>query len=371
MKKALKNILIVCIAVSCAFCMHLTVSAEPGGGIFGNVSIEDLSQMIQDLFTKPTDPDETETTTDPNVTTDPNATTDPNVTTDPVNNSGTGSVTTSTTEFTTVYVPNNGGNTYPTQPMPTTTEPAGDENEPTSFDYEGSLSDWLEADSAVIIVQRPSETYTIDGLYVNNEDDSSDSGFSWMHIAIVAAAIMFIILFALVVSLIVRRKRDDGGDDGYVDDHTQEDDDTPKGPVPVEVMTAERIAELLGSAKKAQNGYDSESSIRNAILMEQLTQSYSDPLIRKYTDEPVRMSPIANINENDNVSAADILKATDSMLDDITGNEKYASDVSGVSFLDDDIDNILENTETKVCPECNSPVSSSDIFCHSCGAYVG
>ena len=367
MKKALKNILIVCIAVTCAFCMHFTVSAEPGGGLFGDVSIDDLQQMIQDLFNKTTTPDENNTTTAP--TTVPDVTTDPNVTTDPVNNSGTGTITTETTESPNNYVPNNGGNTYPIQPMPQNTEPAGDEEE-TSFDYEGSLSGWLEADSAAVIVQNPGETYTIGGLIVNNGGNNGNNGVSWQQIALIAVAVMFVILAALVVSLIIQKKKNDDNEN-TVPVENNEDDDAPKGPVAVEVMTSERIAELLGSSKKAQNGYGSENSVRTAILLDQLTQSYSDPLIRKYTEEPVRMSPIASINENDDVSAADILKATDSMLDDITGNEKYAADVSDVSFLDEDIDSILENTETKFCPECNSPVSSSDVFCHSCGAYVG
>lgn len=366
MKKALKNILIVCVAAACALCMHLTVIAAPGD-LFGNVNIDDLQQMIQDLFNPTTQPDENNTTAAP--TTDPNATTDSNATTDPVNNSGTGTITTETTESPNNYVPNNGGNTYPVQPQPQVTEPAGDEEE-TSFDYNGSLSDWLEADSAAVIVQQPGETYTIGGLVMNNGGNNGNNGVSWQQIALIAVAVMFVILAALVVSLIIQKKRNDANDDVTSVDEN-EDDDAPKGPVEVEVMTSERIAELLGSAKKAQNGYGSENSIRNAILLDQLTQSYSDPLIRKYTDEPVRMSPIASINENDDVSAADILKATESMLDDIAGNEKYAADISEVSFLDDNIDNILENTETKICPECNSPVSSSDVFCHSCGAYVG
>ena len=138
-------------------------------------------------------------------------------------------------------------------------------------------------------------------------------------------------------------------------------------------MTAERIAELLGSGRNAAKyvSADNDSLYKNAALMEQLAQTYSDPLIRKYTDEPVRMSPIAKLNENEDISAADILKATESMLDDIAGKEKYASDISGVDFLDKNIDELLENTETKICPDCNSPVSSSDVFCHSCGAYVG
>ncbi len=366
MKKALKNILIVCIAVTCALCMHLTVSAEPGGGLLGDFNISDLEQIIKDHFNKTTQPDENNTTAP---TTVPDVTTDPNATTDPVNNSGTGSLTTETTQSTNNYVPNNGGNTYPTQPMPQNTEPAGDEEE-TSFDYDGSLSGWLEADSAAVIVQQPGETYTIGGLVVNNGENNGNNGVSWQQIALIAVAVMFVILAALVVALVIQKKKNDSEDE-YVSSDNAEDDDAPKGPVAVEVMTSERIAELLGSAKRAQSGYGSESSVKSAILLDQLTQSYSDPLIRKYTEEPVRMSPIASISENDDISAADILKATDSMLDDITGNEKYASDVSDVSFLDDDIDSILENTETKICPECNSPVSSSDVFCHSCGAYVG
>ena len=164
------------------------------------------------------------------------------------------------------------------------------------------------------------------------------------------------------------------------------------GPVPVEVMTPERIAELLGSAPNSnRNGYynhsvaqpqpsfdmnnmsgaESAAAIKAAILMSQMSQSYSDPLIRKYTEEPVMFSPVSKMNPEDGLTGAQILEATDSMLFDITGNEKYASDIRGIRVPDEDIESMLNNTETKICPECKSPVASGDIFCHSCGAYVG
>ena len=71
-------------------------------------------------------------------------------------------------------------------------------------------------------------------------------------------------------------------------------------------------------------------------------------------------------------TGAQILEATDSMLSDITGNEKYASDISGLHVSTDNIDDILaEDAPAKVCPECQNPVPAGDVFCHACGAYVG
>ena len=162
MKKCLKKILIIAMAVACACSVHITVNAEetvPNN--WG--SIEDLiNQLIGKL-----DPDAT--TTAPETTTqDPNATTtaDQNTTTtnDPVNNTVTGTVTTTapSTAYPTVDINNsnnnnnnsNNNNDYNvgelTTAAPLTTEPFGEEDR-----SNGSLSDLLEQDSAAIIIQAP------------------------------------------------------------------------------------------------------------------------------------------------------------------------------------------------------------------------
>lgn len=375
MKRSLRKILIIAMAIVCACSIHITVSAQPSiGEGLGNIFEDWINSMLTSLNPDNTtnqNPDDTTATTE-----NPNNTTDPNATTDPVNNSGTGTVPSSTE--TTLNNPQNNyqPNTLPTQL--TTEEPAGDE-EDSSFSYESSLSDLLEEDSAAIIVQTPTENFTIGGLVVNN--GGNDDGFAWQQIVLIAAAVLFVILAALVIALLVQRgkKSDDKDYDGVRSDPDSETD-TPTGPVPVEVVTPERIAELLGTAVAGQRrsgvsadgltSEDSAAAIKAAALMGQL-DSYSDPLIRKYTEEPVRFSPISQMNVDGDISAAEILEATDSMLDDITGNEKYASDTSGLDVPDAELDAILNDTKTKTCPECNAPVPSGDVFCHSCGAYVG
>lgn len=373
MKRILKRILIMTMAVVCVLSMQLNVSAAPSigeglGGLFEDLINDMMNNLNPNNTTNPQDT--TATTETPNDTT-----TDPNVTNNPINNSGTGTLP-SSTETTqdnnqNVYQPN----TMPTQV--TTTEPAGDVEE-SSFSYESSLSDLLEEDSAAIIVQNPTESYTIGGLVVNN--GGGNNGLEWQQIVLIAAAVLFVILAALIIALLVQRGKK-SNDDRYegISTESDSDPDVPSGPVPVEVVTPERIAELLGAApgKKASGGIDfdglssdeSAAAIKSAALMGQLG-SYSDPLIRKYTDEPVRFSPISQMSV-DGVSAADILEATDSLLDDITGNEKYAADTRGLDVFDGDLDAMLSDTKTKICPECNAPVSSGDVFCHSCGAYVG
>lgn len=368
MKRILRRILIIAMAVVCACSIQLNVSAAPLEDMFGDIIKDILTSLNPNNTTNP--PDTTATTENPDDTT-----TDPNATSNPINNSGTGTVP-SSTETT----QNNNQNTYQPNTMPTqltTAEPAGDE-EDSSFFYESSLSDLLEEDSAAIIVQTPSENYTIGGLVVNN--GGRNDGMEWQQIVLIAAAVLFVILAALVIALLVQRgkKSDDDRYDGVSVD-SERDSDVPSGPVPVEVVTPERIAELLGAAsgKNTSGGVsldglssdDSAAAIKTAALMGQLG-SYSDPLIRKYTEEPVRISPIAQMNV-DGVSAADILEATDSMLDDITGNERYAADTRGLDVFDTELDAILNDTKTKTCPECNAPVPTGDVFCHSCGAYVG
>lgn len=368
MKRILRRILIITMAVVCACSIQLNVSAAPLEDMFGDIIKDILTSLNPNNTTNP--PDTTATTENPNNTTDPTATTDP------INNSGTGTVP-SSTETT----QDNNQNNYQPNTMPTqltTAEPAGDE-EDSSFSYESSLSDLLEEDSAAIIVQTPTENFTIGGLVVNN--GGGNDGMEWQQIVLIAAAVLFVILAALIIALLVQRgkKSDDDDYNGISVDSTQ-DSDVPSGPVPVEVVTPERIAELLGAApgKKTSGGVnldglssdDSAAAIKTAALMGQLG-SYSDPLIRKYTEEPVRISPISQMSTDGDVSAADILKATDSMLDDITGNERYAADTRGLDVPDADLDAMLSDTETRTCPECNAPVPSGDVFCHSCGAYVG
>lgn len=374
MKRILKRILIMTMAVVCVLSIQLNVSAAPSigeglGGLFEDIINGMLTNLNPNNTTNPQDT--TATTEPPNDTT-----TDPNATSNPINNSGTGTLP-SSTETT----QNNNQNTYPTVApsltQPTTAEPAGDIEE-SSFSYESSLSDLLEEDSAAIIVQNPTESYTIGGLVVNN--GGGNNGLEWQQIVLIAAAVLFVVLAALIIALLVQRGKKSNNDryEG-ISTESDRDSDVPSGPVPVEVVTPERIAELLGAApgKKSSGGInfdglssdDSAAAIKSAALMGQLG-SYSDPLIRKYTDEPVRISPISQMSV-DGVSAADILEATDSLLDDITGNEKYAADTRGLDVFDGDLDAMLSDTKTKTCPECNAPVSSGDVFCHSCGAYVG
>lgn len=368
MNKYLKKIFIVAVAVCCALSVQLSVSALP--------SLEDLANpdkvqdWINSLFTTTAPDQNNNTTTDPNETTTLSGNTE--TTTDLINNSGTGNVTTTseyTTAGTTLYAPV----TVPTTLAPTTVAPS----EESSLSFEASLSDLFEADSANVIVQQtPTEPYTIGGLVVNDGNDG-DEGFSWQKIALIAAAVLFVILLALVVALLVQRSK--RAEEGPVSG--SDSDGEPSGPVSVEVMTPERIAELLGSAGKtsAAGGYmemtseESAAAIKTAALMGQLTHSYSDPLIRKYTDEPVMISPSAAAAlDAENATAADILKATDSMLDDITGDEKYASDISGYNLdLGSDEDFASSEGASRICPECGNSVPADDVFCHGCGTYIG
>lgn len=381
MKKSLRRILIVVMAVVCVCSIQITVSAQPGigNGGLGDIFEDWINGMLTSLnpnnTTAPSTENTTITTENPDNTT---ATTDPNApTTDPINNSGTGTVP-SSTESTVNYPPvNTTQNTVQPVTQITTTEPAGDEE--MSFTYDSSLSGLLESDSAAIIVQNPETQYTLGGIVVNNNNNNNNDIFSWQKIALIAAAGLFVVLAALVVALLIQRSKKDN-DDRDTRVRTDNDSDVPSGPVAVEVMTAERIAELLGSAPGRRSNLDihnpdlssedSAAAIKTAALMGQLN-SYSDPLIRKYTEEPVRFSPLANVGSNGDITGAEILQATDSMLDDITGNEKYASDTSGLFVSTDNIEDLLEDTEIKICPECQSPVTSGDVFCHSCGAYVG
>lgn len=364
MNKYLKKIFIVAVAVCCALSVQLSVGAYP------KPDLNDIQGWISNMFTTTNPNEDNTTTTDPNETT--TSGNDDETTTDLVNGSGNGNLTT-TTETTTAYTIQYNPVTMPPTAAPTTVAPS----EESSLSFEASLSDLFEADSAAVIIQQtPTEPYTIGGLVVP-DGNGGDEGLSWQKIALIAAAILFVILLALVVALLMQRSRQNN--DGPISDASA--DGEPSGPVAVEVMTPERIAELLGSAGKSSSagGYmdmtseESAAAIKTAALMGQLTHSYSDPLIRKYTDEPVMISPSAAAAlDVENATAADILKATDSMLDDITGDEKYASDISGYSVnLDADDDLSASEGAPRICPECGNSVPADDVFCHGCGTYIG
>ena len=392
MKKCLKKILIIALAVMCASCIHITVSAQDDNAPNNWGGIQDLiNQLVNGLTpgATTTNPAPETTTVDSNTT---ETTTENNIA-----NIVTGVVTTTvpSTEYTTVPYINeeNNNNETPgnivspgqltTVPL-VTTEPFGEEDS-----SNGSLADLLEQDSAAIIIQAPTETFTLNaGLVVNN--GTREESFTWQQAALIAAAVLFVILAALVAALIVQRNKRIKEEEEERRRLNSMRSTSPTGPVPVEVMTPERIAELLGSSPNmnkngfyhaptapasfdihSMTGEESAAAIKAAILMSQLSHSYSDPLIRKYTEEPVIFSPVSKVNLEDGVTGAQILEATDSMLSDITGNEKYASDISGIKAPDTDIETILGDTAAKICPECKSPVASCDIFCHSCGAYVG
>ena len=389
MKKTFRKMLIIFISVMCAMSVHITVSAQTGivdnealGNMFGDL----INQIVNGL-----NPEDTTVApeNDPTVEDTDNSATEPNsVQNDSVENTF-AEITSTIAETTTVYYP-----PVTTAPQITqnnivpqiTTESAGDSE--MSFTYDSSLSGLLEADSAEVIIQKPSETFTLGGVIVDNGGNKDNDVFSWQKIALIGAAGLFVVLAALVVALLIQRSNKK--EDEYMGVSTDYIPDEQSGPVEVEVMSAERIAELLGSAPRRHDNVnvnvnansnaaysfesfsseDSASAIKTAALMGQLN-SYSDPLIRKYTDEPVRFSPLSSVSPDGEFSAAEILKATEAMLDDITGNEKYASDVSGIGFSSESYDEILNDTEIKICSECQSPVKSGDVFCHSCGAYVG
>lgn len=379
MKKYLKKIVIIALAVVCAFSVQISVSAETGSWL-----PDDMYQWIQDFLNGMTT---TAPNQDPTTTTQPqpNTTTDPNVSTtvkNPISDSGTGSITTTepitdpTTYPTMSYDPNQGGNSGSTEISTTAPEELPEEN--SSLSFEASLSDLFEQDSAAVIVQTPTEPYTIGGLVVPN-DQSKDS-FTWQTAALIAASVLFIVLAALVVALLIQRGRHGRENERYQNDVANASSGNP-APVPVEVMTPERIAELLGTAAtKAKNGgnepmssEESAAAIRAAALLGQLSGTYSDPLIRKYTDEPVRFSPEPGFNlDADTATGAQVLEATASMFRDLSEDEISPS-AGEPEITDEEINRILDNSDAKpkICPECGRSVGTGDIFCHSCGAYVG
>ncbi len=418
MKKYLKKLLVVVMAVICACSVHVTVSAlnEVNLASIGGSSVLDwLTSFLNPTTT--TSPDDEETTTqaaDDNTTT---TTVNDSTTVDnPVSATGDGTVTTTVTNATTYnsssyqYTYNSGQSS--TELTTVTTTAVEDDEDDETLPFSASLTDLFEDDTAAVIVQTPTEAYTI-GSALTVDTDDNDSSVPWQTIVLIAAAVLFIILAALVVALIIQRnKRPEAGSKANSSSsYVGSSENTAADPVIPEIMTPERIAELLGSATKSTGQTDgnvskteltskeSAAAIKNAALMSQLSHSYSDPLIRKYTDEPVVFSPQNDLNlDPDNATGADILKATDAMLDEITAGERYASDVSDidmtflkttlntdsptveadkkdissgdVSASTDDVSASAEEPAERVCPKCGKPVSAGDYFCHNCGAYV-
>ncbi len=379
MKKSLKKIMIIVIAAICAFSVHISVSAasvQEGIGDFLNP--EKLSEWLAEIFGgNTTAPNEPVTPEKPDNTTEETTTQSKPTAANPFWPNVTGSNVVTTDSNTYYFYPTTAQNIDVN--IFTTAQQTTEPEEESSYFIGSSLSGLFEEDTAAVLVQTPTEPFTLGaGLVVNNGDKDD---FTWQKAALIAAAVLFVVLAALVVALLVQRgKQSKNEKEKGSAESGSPSDSSNSGPVPVEVMTPERIAELLGSASSissvsgSMTSEESAAAIKTAALMGQLTHTYSDPLIRKYTDEPVMISPTANMLDMDNLSGEQLLKATDSMLDDITGNEKYAADTSGISVKVDDIDieeYLSDSSKTKYCPECNKPVASGDIFCHSCGAYVG
>ena len=380
MKKNLRRILIAVITVICALSVQISVCAIDIG--IGDLNLEDLKDLIGQLTA--TNPANTTTTTTQAETTTAQGNEDVS---NPVSSSGTGSYSTTEAAPTTVggfenntYYPqfNINGNSGENNQF-TTTEPAGDES--TTLSFEASLSDIFEDDSAAVILN-PNETFTIGGNLVVKNEGEGKSEFTWQMGALIAAAVLFVILLALIVALVMqnskkKKKR------RYYDSYPRSEDSS--GPVPVEIMTPERIAELLGSASgrnvstapnpvnipasyDAMTSDETAAAIKAAALMGQLSGSYSDPILRKYTDEPVMISPLSSpFADPDSVSVADILKATDYIMDDIMDGGIYsATDVSEKD--DNQVDTLLNG---RICPDCGNDVPVDDVFCHNCGTYIG
>lgn len=375
MKKYLKKIVIIALAVVCAFSVQISVYAEisfPGNR-------EEWLEWLENIYGYVTTTSQNPTTTTPqnNTTTDPNA---GSTVTDPINNSGTGVVTTQSptsppTYPTMNYTQSQGGNSGSMEIS--TTAPTTLPEENSSLSFEASLSDLFEQDSAAVIVQTPTEPYTIGGLVVPNDRDKDS--FTWQTAALIAASVLFVVLAALVVALLIQRSRHAKEEEKNHAESENTSSDAQQ-PVSVEVMTPERIAELLGTATRRGNGGDtpmtseeSAAAIRAAAVLGQLSGTYADPLIRKYTDEPVRFSPEPGFNlDADTATGAQVLEATDSMFRDLS-DEGTAPSTAGPSVTDEEISRIMDDSDAKpkICPECGKSVGTGDVFCHSCGAYVG
>ncbi len=371
MKNNIRKMIIAVIAVMLALSVQITVGAIDIGENLNWDSVLDLIGQLTAI-----NPDNT-TTTETTTKAD-NGEDSSNL----VNNSGTGVHKPTEGETTTAiqyptgnYNPNNnsnnnnGGNNIGN--IFNTTEPSGDES--TTLSFEASLSDIFEEDSANLIIQTPTEKYTIGNLVEKN--DPSNDGFTWQMGALIAAAVLLVILLALIVALIIQNSKKKKKHRHY-DSYPKRDESS--APVPVEIMTPERIAELLGSTSGRNfagntNSYETMSSdetaaaIKAAALMGQLSHSYSDPLLKRYADEPVLISPNGTaILDVDNASVADILKATDYIMDDIATDEDVeVHSVSTPSATE------TSATTSRICSECGNDVPVDDVFCHNCGNYIG
>lgn len=368
MKKSLKKILIVLTAVVFAMSIHVSVAAESGNKF--PLDRESIFELIQSILT----PSTTQAPDNTTAANSPTTGTGEVTTKSPINHEGTGRVTTETPTTVLAEPPVNNNPTNNANDL--TTEPTG---EVTSYSPDQNLSDLLMEDSAAVLIQTTVAPFTLTTPLIVGDDDGSD--FTWQKAAIIAAAVLFVVLVALVAALLIQRnnriKEEEEERRQYIASRS-----SGTGNVPVEVMSPERIAELLGSSisdarhdtsyTSAVTEADAYAAIKAATLIEQLSHSYSDPLIRKYTDAPVVISSSAiSALDGDDISGEDILKATDSMLDDITGEEMYASDVSGLTI--DNEDDVLNKTfeEPGVCSECGRQLTAGEVFCHGCGAYIG
>ncbi len=388
MKNSLRKILIMLVTVILTLSVQVSVSAIDLGE---NLNWDAVTDLIGQIF-----PDTTTTAENPENTTADSETT----TADGGENSGnedssnavssSGSslapsnqeeVSASETQPSTVYYPVATTAYDDSNIAVTTTEPAGDEEEDSSLSFDSSLSALLEDDSAAVIIQTPTESYTIEGLIVQNDNKTEDK-FTWQIGALIAAAVLFVILLALIAALLIqnsKKKKEEAELNGPYGEGNKND-----GAVPVEVMTPERIAELLGSAagRNVSSGYEGISdfdrmsgeetaaAIKAAALMGQLSHSYSDPILRKYTDEPVMISPSSTpLPDIDAATVADILEATDYMLDDMNPDEKYAKYSDGGESTLATPENI--NINGRICPDCGNDVPVDDVFCHNCGTYIG
>lgn len=370
MKNNIRKILTVVIAVVCIFCVQISVSAIEIGD---NLNWDSVLDLIGQL-----------TAENPaNTTTQEETTTSGEDLSSPVSSTGSGTHSTEAQTTTQQEYPTYNNNNYTnvnnnngyTGNLYTTTEPSGDES--TTLSFEASLSDIFEDDSAALIVQTPTETYTIGSLVVKNDTDADDE-FTWQMGALIAAAVLFVVLLALIVALIIqnskkKKKR------RYHDSYPKSEGGS--APVPVEIMTPERIAELLGSSSgrnfsggdvnmgsyETMSSDETAAAIRAAALMGQLSDSYSDPLLKKYYDEPVMISSLgSSISDVDSVSVADILKATDYIVNDIE-----ASDGAGVPGVNINAPVVTASGVDRICPECGNDVPVDDVFCHNCGTYIG
>ncbi len=402
MKKCLKKTLIILTAILCAFSISILVSAAglkastKENALDGNLNGDEFRDWLDDLFngaptTSPNNDSNGETTTSSqnNNPTNTTAASPSNTTSPPPPLTGSWTAPATTYPYQNYYTtapsyyypqvvdPNAAATGALTTTVEATTLPGVVVPEEESSSKLGSLSDLFEDDTVAALVEKPTEPYTIPGpLVVQNAEEG---GFTWQKAALVGALVLFVVLASLIVALIIQRNKNSKRDEKDVldDDFSSKD----KEPVPVEVMSRDRIAELLGIAPaSSQSGdvnissADSAAAIKVAAMMDKLAGSYNDPLLKKYADESDIITGGASSLDENNVDASEILKATDSMLNEITGGEKYASDADGANTDSDNTESGSNESpldDEKYCPECHKPVSSEDVFCRSCGAYVG